>query len=478
MPSLQDPPSARSGPLLFALCFAGVVAGAMPAVVVPVLPDIARELSVSPGSANWAVTAGLLSSAVTVPLFGRIADLRAGRGVLVCCLSVLTVGAVLSALAPSFPLFLLGRALQGTAGAVFPLAITVLYREVGGDRLTTAVALVSGTLAVGGGLGPVAAGLLNRAYPGYRVLFGGCAAVAACAVLLVVLFVPRRAVVDPAGRVDVAGAAVLGTGLVLVMLPLSQGGSWGWTSPAVPAMAVAAAVVLGLFVRFERGRRDPLLAMNLLRQRPVMVANALSALVGAVMFLSVLALTQLVRERPESAGYGFGASALTASVVYLLPMTVASMIAAPIGGRSVARLGARFTLVAAGLAGVGGFGVLTVAHDRPYQVVAASFTIGVMVSLGYAAIPSLLAEFVPASRIGMANSANALTRWIGGAAASSFVAAVLAAFSTNGAPPREGAIVVLAGSGLAVALTVVLLARFGLPTPRAAEAALAPVRDR
>ncbi|MFD9722030.1 MFS transporter [Streptomyces sp. NPDC059076] len=466
MPSHLDPPPARAGRPLFALCFAGVVAGAVPAVVIPVLPDISEQLGVSAGTANWAVTAGLLTSAITVPVLGRIADLRGGRGVLLWCLSVLTAGAVLSALAPSVWLFLLGRALQGTAGAVFPLAVTVLHQETTGHRRTSAVALVSGTLAVGGGTGPVAAGLLNSARPGYQTLFWCCAAVSALAVLLVAFLVPRREAFG-GGRVDIAGAALLGAGLLLVLLPLSLGASAGWTSPLVVGAFAAAAAVLGAFVRVERRHPDPLLDMELVRRRPIMVANLLSALVGAVMIVATLGLTHLVRGEPGEAGYGFGASALTTAVVYLLPSTVASMIAAPVGGRLVIRFGSRFTLVAAALAGTGGFTALTFAHDRPYQVAVAGIALGVMVSLGYAALPAVLAGAVPAARTGTANSANALARWIGGAVAGSLVAVVLAAFTTGDGPPHENAVVVLFGAGALAAVAVGLLARFGLSAPAA-----------
>ncbi|MDK0524227.1 MFS transporter [Streptomyces sp. ML-6] len=469
MPSPVDQPPAPYGRLLFALCFAGVVAGAMPAVVVPVLPNIAQQLNVSVSTANWSVTAGLLMSAVTVPVFGRLADLRGGRRVLLWCLAVLTAGAVLSALAPSIWLLMLGRTLQGATGAVFPLAITVLYREVAGERRTSAMALMSGTLAVGGGLGPVIAGVLNRVEPDYRVLFWLCAALGTVSLLLVVLFVPRREAAVGTGRVDVTGATLLGTALVLVMLPLSQGTAWGWTSAPVVAMAVGAVVTFRLFLRAENRHRDPLLDTELLRRRPIMIANLVSALVGAAMYLSSLVLSHLVRSAPESSGYGFGASALTTASVYLLPCAVAAVLAAPVGGRLVVRFGSRATLVVSGLTGIVGFAVLALAHDRPWQVVASSFTIGVMVSLGYAALPALLAQFVPPSRVGMANSANALTRWVGGAAGSSLVAAVLAAFTPEGGgTPGESALVVLAATGAVMAAAVVLLARFGLSVPGAA----------
>lgn len=461
--------------MLFALCFAGVCAGAVQSVVVPVLPDIAEQLEVSVATASWAVTAGLVSAAVIVPVLGRLADLRGGRSVLLCCLALLTAGGVVSALAPSLPLLLLGRVLQGTAGVVFPLTITVLRREVAGDRLTSAMALVSATLGVGGGLGPVVAGLLNRIHPDYRAVFWLTVAGGIMSMIFVALLVPRRGDARTAGRVDLVGAGLLGVGLVLMILPLSQASEWGWTSPWVGGMFAMSAVVLWLFVRVERRRSDPLVDIDLLRRRPILVSNLLAVLVGAVMYVQMLGITQLVRSSPEAAGYGFGASPLDTALVYLLPGTVAAMLAGPLGGRLVIRFGGRATIVAGGVIGGAGFAALTVVHDRPYQVIVAGMAMGVMVSLAYAAMPALLARFVPAGRTGMANSVNTLTRWIGGAAASSLVAAVLAAHTPMGGRPREAAITMIFGAGALMSVAVVILARLGLPRQ---EDAVSPEPER
>lgn len=456
-------PAPRPRSLLFALCFAGVCAGAVQSVVVPVLPDIAEQLGVSAAAVSWAVTAGLVSAAVVVPVFGRLADLRGGRTVLLWCLALLIAGGVVSALAPSLPLLLLGRALQGTGGAVFPLTITVLRREADGNRLTSAMALVSATLGMGGGLGPVVAGLLNRICPDYRAVFWLTAVVGITAMLFVALLVPRRGDARTAGRVDAVGAGLLGVGLVLLILPLSQAPGWGRQAPWTGGMLAVSAAVLWLFVRVQRSRPHPLVAIDLLRRRPVLVSNLLAVLVGAVMYIQLLGISQLVRSSPEAAGYGFGASPLTTAVVYLLPVTVAAMLAGPVGGRLVIRFGGRATIVAGGVIGTGGFAALTVAHERPYQVIAAGMAVGVMVSLAYAAMPALLTRFVPAGQTGMANSVNTLTRWIGGAAASSFVAAVLAACTPAGGRPRETAIAVIFGSGVLISVTVAILAGIGLP---------------
>ncbi|GAA2646289.1 MFS transporter [Streptomyces vastus] len=449
--------------MLFALCFAGTSAGAVQSVVVPVLPDIAEQLHVSASTASWAVTAGLLGAVVMVPVFGRLADLRGGRGGLLWSLALLTLGSVLSALAPSLALLLVGRTLQGAAGAVFPLTITVLLREVTGGRLPSAMALVGATLGVGGGLGPVLSGLLGQYVADYRAVFVLCTAIGALSMLCVALLVPRRPVVHTTGGVDLAGATLLATGLVLVMLPLSQGSNWGWASPTVLGLLVSGVTVVWLFVRMERSRSEPLVSIALMRHRPIMVLNLLSAAVGAVMFLVLLGVNQLVRTSPDAAGYGFGVTSLTAAVVYLLPISAASLVAGLVGGRLVARFGGRATLAIAGVLGTGGFTSLALAHDRAYEVITAGVAVGVMLSLAYAATPTLLTRFAPASQTGMANSANALTRWIGGAAASSFVATVLASYTPAGGAPQETAIVVIFAVGALVSVTVASLARLGLP---------------
>lgn len=460
MPDLTVNTSTRPRLLLVTLCYVSALAGAVQSVVLPLLPDIAAQLDVSRAAASWVITVGLIAAAVAAPVLGRTADLRGGGRVLIWCAVALLLGGLLSAAATSLPLLLLGRTLQGLSGAVFPLAVTVLRTELPVGRRVRDTALVSAALGVGGGLGPVIAGLLSRDVDDFRAVFAVLAVACAVAVLALIVVLPRGSARREPGRIDPVGTLLLAACLVLVMLPLSQGSAWGWASPGVIGSGLGAVLFGVLFVRRSRRRPGPVVDIALLTHRPVLVTHLLAALVGGIMYAFFLGIYDFV-QTPPSAGYGFGASALDAALIYLLPSTVASVLAAPVGSRLVARFGGRVGVGVAGLVGVAGFGILGTVPERQWLVVLASTALGTSISLAYAALPALLAQAVALRQTGEANSVNALSRWVGGAAASSAVSAVLA--GSGAAPPAEAALVlVFAGGALAGALMVVL-ARFGLP---------------
>jgi MFS family permease len=445
------------------LCFASVVAGAVQSIVLPILPDIAQQLHISGSATSWVVTTSLIFAAVLAPVAGRFADLHGARTVLMLCMALLVAGSLLAACVASLPVLLAGRALQGAAGAVFPLALSVLRRELPKRRLTSAMALLSATIGIGGGLGPILAGVASGQRLEYRTVFWLAAAASAVALVGVSVAVPRRSSTVP-GRVDVAGAALLCVGLVLLMVPLSQGSTWGWRSVTVTVMLVGSALFFSVFVLVERHRVAPLLDVRLMISRPILVTNLIGLLIGLLMFVFFLGVFQLVQTPRAIAGYGFTATAVVAAVVYRLPGTLASVLGAPIGGALVKAFGGRATAVTAGSVGTLGFGVLCYEHDRPYQVILGATAAGLAIGLGYAAMPALLMTAVPFEHIAVGTTVNALSRWVGGAAASSLVAVILARSTSDGKPADESAIVVIFAVGAVASVAVVLLARFGLPS--------------
>ncbi len=141
-----------------ALCFAVTTMSVLQAAVVPVIPTMSAQLGVGPAEIGWVLTANLLSAAVCTPVLGKLADRRGGRRVLIGILVVVVVGSVLCVLATSLPLLVIGRVLQGSAFAIFPIGVAVLRMTSDDRRLAHAIGLMSGMMAGGAGLGMVAPG--------------------------------------------------------------------------------------------------------------------------------------------------------------------------------------------------------------------------------------------------------------------------------------------------------------------------------
>ena len=141
--------------LLPVLAFAVTVTALLQTIVVPVLAPIGDALHASPSDVGWVLTANLLAAAVLTPVLGRLGDVHGRRPVLLGILSSVAAGSLLAALTSSLPLLVAGRVLQGAAFGLFPLSIGILRDELPADRLTGAMAVVSGTLGAGGGVGLV-----------------------------------------------------------------------------------------------------------------------------------------------------------------------------------------------------------------------------------------------------------------------------------------------------------------------------------
>jgi predicted MFS family arabinose efflux permease len=440
-------------------------------LVVPVLHRIGEQLQVSPAAAGWVLTANLLTAAVLTPVLGRLGDLRGERPVILGVLAAVAVGTLIAVLTSSFPLLLVARVLQGSSYGLFPLSISVLRRELPAGRLSVAMSVVSSTLAVGGVVGLVATGLLTGDDGDYHRSFWLGLGVTLLALALAAGVLPRRPG-TATGRVDWWGAVLLGAGLVLLLLPVSQGATWGWGSPAVLGPLGAAVVVLAGWVLLQRRRADPLVRPGLLADRRMVVPNLAGLLTGIGIFTSFLAVLQYVQTPPGVAGYGFGASVLTAAVVYLLPGGVVGILVAPLAGRVVGRVGALPTLLVGAGCGIAGFAVLVLLRGAPWLFVLAGLLTQLFVTVAYAALPALVVHAVRPAETGVANAVNSIARSTGQALGSTLAVALLAA-GTDAATglPREaafgwiGVVGVAAAAGVAAVSVLGLLAERRHPEP-------------
>ncbi|WP_055563116.1 MFS transporter [Streptomyces atriruber] len=412
--------------VVLVLGLAAMVVSMMQTLVVPILSIIQNELDATTAGVSWVTTATLLSAAVFTPLLGRFGDQHGKKPTLIGVLLVMIAGSVLAATTTSLTWLIIGRIMQGAATAIFPLALSVLREEIRPAKLPGAMALVSGTLAFGSGLALVGAGLLTQGSdPDYHRVFWLAVVLAVVALVGVVLAVPASRS-KTGGRTDWLGAGTLALLLVLLLLPISQGHEWGWTSGRTLGSFAGAVVMAGVWVLTELRVKEPMVDMKMFAHRPVLFTNLAGLLLGFAMFAQFIGVSYLVQMPEDIAGYGFGASVLGASVVYLLPTTIVSLLGAQFGGILVRRAGARVTLAVGAAFGVIGFAWLTLAHGTSASVIGAGMVIGLAISFGYASMPALIVASVPAHQTGIANGINSISRSVGSAVASAMITSLLA----------------------------------------------------
>ncbi|MCO6005397.1 MFS transporter [Actinoallomurus purpureus] len=393
-------------------------------LVVPALPLIGRQLHTSATTVGWVATATMLTASAVTPLFGRLGDVYGNRRVVLSALLVTLIGSVIAATTHTIGLLIAARVLQGASFGLFPLAISVLRKELPIARLHHALSIAASALGVGSGFALVATGVLTQHGADYRRIFWLSVVLTVAVLALAAKALPRRA--GQGGRVDYLGALVLGLGLVALLLPVAQGHEWGWTSARVIGLFAASAVVLVGFGFLQARTREPLVALSLLARRPVLATNLASAFVGFAMFSVFLGATFFVQTPREVAGFGFGASVLRTSVVYMLPGAVLAIPLGPMAGRIVTRFGPRVVLLGASVLGAAALAAMAFLHGNSVEFIVGLVLANVAVAVAYAAMPALLVTHVAPHETGVANSINSIMRTIGGAIGTAIVVTILA----------------------------------------------------
>lgn len=447
----------RQGAIVAVLAAAGLASSFMFTLVVPIQSELPELLNASRDDTAWVVTSTLLAAAIITPISGRLGDMYGKRRIVLVLLAVMVVGSVIAALSPGIVGVVVGRTLQGAMVGVVPLGISILRDVLHENRVDTAIALISATLGVGGALGlPVSAFITERS--DWHALFWVSAALGVIVFVLVLWIVPVS-VLRTAGRFDFIGAAGLSVGLLGILLAISRGNEWGWTSTPVLLCGVGGLVVLVLWGWFELRIAEPLLDLRVAARRPVLLTNLASVGMGFSLFASNVAYPQML-ELPVAAG-GFGLSLLAASFV-VMPAGVVMMVLSPFSGRLARTLGPKLLLVLGAISLIAAYGYTLLFSTEVWQLVVANFLIGAGIGFGYAAMPMLIMRSVPQSETGASNGLNALFRSLGTSVAAAVIGAVLASFvvEVDGVPmPTPAAFqlsFVLGGIAAVVALVMAL----------------------
>jgi MFS family permease len=463
MTSSADPRLVR-----LSLIAAALVVSVVSTLGASLIPTIASDQHVSLGNAQWVLTVTLLIGAIATPVLGRIGDGPARRKTLVATLLVVCVGSLVAALSGGrFWQLLLGRALQGVGYATVPLTIAIAREVLDAATARKAIAVLSVTVAVGAGLGYPVTGVIAQQLD-FHDAYAMATVLSALAAVGIVFVIPRGEVVAvrEARRFDVAGAVLLGGGLALGLLAVSQGEEWGWASARVVGAAVAAVVLLLAWARVELGTADPLVDLRLMAARTVMGANAAGLLMGFGMYM-IMSLMSRLAQTPKATGYGLGAS-LVSTGLLLVPLSLASLVSAPIARAVGARFGMRVVLPLGALVVTGTGVLLAVAHGSMVDLAVASALAGVGIGSSFAAMPALIVAAVPPERTGSATSLNQVLRTVGGAVGSAASAAILTAHTVGGPSglPSESGYTVAFAAGAALCAVTAVVAWLLVPSAR------------
>ena len=454
------PPAAASRPhstlIVIYLALGGLSFAVLQSLVAPALSTIGRDLDVSTSNASWILTAYLLSASVLTPVLGRLGDMVGKRKILIVVLSLLLVGTLLAALAPNLAVLIAGRALQGAAGAVMPLSIGIVRDELPRERVSVTIGLLSAIFGIGAGVGIVAAGPIVQ-HLSWHWLFWFPLALVVIALLGVIFGMPESPVRTP-GRLDLLGTAILSVSLVSLLLAITEGETWGWSSDKTLGLLALGAVALVVFVLVERRVREPLIDVRLFKIRGVWTAHVVALVFGFAMF-GTFVLVPTLLQLPAATGFGFGKT-VSQSGLFLLPTVVMMVIAGPVAGILVRKVGPKTPMLLGALSVTAAFVLPAISHVHLWQVVVSGLLTGIGIGLALAALSNAIIETVPAGQTGEAIGANTIARTIGSSIGTAVIAALISSHATPQGLPNDDAFTI----GFWVCAGVAVLAVLGALT--------------
>ena len=223
--------AARPSPriILAVLSLGGISYALLQSLVIPALPQIQSSLHTSESAVGWVLTAYLLSASVATPIIGRLGDMYGKERLLMIVLLMLGLGTLISAIASSLWLMLVGRLIQGAGGGIFPLAFSIIRDEFPNERVPGAIGLVSSLLGIGGGAGVVFAGIVTQNLS-YHWLFWFPLAIIVFTAYLTRRYIPESPVKTPA-EINYRAAGLMTVGISGVLLAITETSTWGWGSP-------------------------------------------------------------------------------------------------------------------------------------------------------------------------------------------------------------------------------------------------------
>lgn len=404
------------------LAISGMAASLMQTLLVPLLGDLPEILQASVDDVSWVITATLLASAVATPTLSRLADMFGKKRMLMVCLGLLLIGSIIGALSSTLLWVIIARIFQGSAAAVIPIAMSIMRDELPEEKLSSGVALMSATLGIGAAIGMPLSGVVYGLF-GWHAIFW-VSGLFAVIMMTAIGIVVRESVIRTGGKFDYLGAILLSGALTSLLLAISKGGSWGWTSSQTLYMFGISAAIFALWIPLEFRNPRPLVDLRVSMRRPVLMTNVTSILMGFAMYANMLA-TFILLEMPSTTGYGHELTSLQAGLV-MIPTSLTMVVLAPVSARITRIFSAKITLIAG--AGLMGFGYVSriFFHDTVLLIAIAAVIVAAGTAIAFAAMPLLIMGAVPDTETAAANGLNTLLRSIGSSVSSAAIAGVLA----------------------------------------------------
>lgn len=405
---------------LIATCVTALVVNANTSAVSILIPAISEDTGTSTSTLQWAVTGYSLVGAAVIVTSGSLGDVFGRRKIFLGGILLFVASCVLIALAQDGITVIVGRCIQGAAGAtILACGMSLLSAANTGKEQMRAVTLWGAASAIGAAVGPLVGGLLASTV-GWQGLFWIDAAIATACIPVTMFAVAESNDPTRPKSIDLAGTVLIAAVLAPLIFALTNGSTWGWGSwQTLGCLAITVGSAIA-FVLVERRVAAPLLDLKLLSNK-ILVGATLSILLGSGTINAIMYVVSLYFQDPVALGMdSFQAGLAT------LPVAAAAVVLAPLITPIVGRIGARTTIVL-------GFIIMSVSFAG-LAFVNASWTYGLFVlpligvsvgmSLQNGPCSSISTACVEPREVGAASGVSNMARYVGAAVMTAIIASV------------------------------------------------------
>lgn len=417
-----DTPAGRRGNpwlTLVAVAFGLFMVGLDGSVVAIANPEIGRDLNASTADLQWVTNSYLLALAAALILGGKLGDRFGRRSYYLVGVAGFTAASVAIALAGSIEGVIAFRALQGFFGALLmPNTLGLLRAVFPPKKFGMAVGIWAMVSSVSTALGPIVGGLLVE-HVSWESVFLINLPIGILALAFSAYVLPQSRNQAGEQRFDVPGVILLALGLLVLVFGVVKGETWGWSSGSTLATLAGGLVLLALFCWYETRVAYPLLPMRLFRSPALAIGTVITAvnffvLLGVIFFV-MLYLQNVRGFTPVEAG------------VRTLPLSLASVVAAPLGAKLTEKFGARLTMpLGMVLQAAASFGLLGWGVHSSYGAMWPPFiALGLGVGMVMAASSDAIVGNAPVRDGGVAGGLQATALQVGGALGTSVLISLI-----------------------------------------------------
>lgn len=401
------------------------------AMIFIALPSLMSDFDADAASAGWAVTAFLLVAAASAAICGRLGDIYGRKKLLVIVLLISVLGSVISFSFGSLEGVILGRALQGAAGATLPLCLGLARESLPRAKVPGVIALIAGSSFLAGAGGNLIAGILLEV-GNWQALFLVSGAMGAIAATLVMSMLKNAHVRQESHqKIDYIGGILFAPAVALILYGLTNSSTWGPLDGRTLAFVFGGLAVAALWCWWELRVSNPMINLRLMATNKMALTQLCTAILGIGPLVAVGVLTPIILLSPSTDPVGLGVSPSFAGFIIFSAATLC-FIGSPFSGRIAAAVGARRALLIGILISLIGYGVMFWAQHNIVTFVTATYVIAIGTMFAYTAFPNLVAESVPVENTSEGMGINTVTRTIFMAVGTTVITMALASSTVPG----------------------------------------------